>query len=128
MNSFMECGWAAWIVLLLAIVAVAGGVVAIGLAILKPKWGLAIGLLAVGLAVLVPAAGVLGTLQGRNVVDGAISGHSVDPSMHEKIRTAGYAEAATCTSLGLTFGALPGLLSVAAIGVAAVRRKARPAG
>ncbi len=128
MQTFMECGWAAWVILLLTIIAVAGALVAVGLAFFKPKWGLPFAVVAFGLTLCVPAAGVIGTSYGKSVVDGAVSGHSIDPAQRERIRKVGYEEAGTCTGLGLGFGALPGLLSILGLGIAIARRKGREPG
>ena len=127
-QTFMECGWAAYLILLLTIVSLVGALIAIGLAFFTRKWGLPIALVAFCLTLTVPAAGVIGTSYGKSVVDGAVSGNSIDPTKREMIRKVGYEEAGTCTTLGLGLGALPGLLSLAGLGIAILRRKGRDPG
>ncbi|MEZ4222416.1 MAG: hypothetical protein R3B13_15870 [Polyangiaceae bacterium] len=126
MTTFLECGWAAWVVVLVAVVGVAAGLTGLGLALFRPKWGLGVGVLALGIALTIPATGVIGTTLGRSKVDEVLTSGAIDPAMKERIRAVGYAEAKSCTTLGLTFGALPGLLSVIAVGLAFVRRGTRP--
>jgi hypothetical protein len=63
----------------------------------------------------------LGTRLGRNAVDSAAAA-VVDPSDAERLRTAGYAEAAQCLPVGVLSGALPLLAGVAVV-IAATLRK-----
>jgi hypothetical protein len=127
MEAFRECGFPAFAVLALTIVAMVIGLVAVSLAILKPRIGLILSALALAVSCSVPGTGAAGTAYGRRMVEGAVSGASVAPELRERIRQQGYAEAAQCTSLGVGFGALPLLLSLGALGLAFARRRAKPA-
>lgn len=123
MEMFRECGWPAFVVLALAMVAVIVGMVALGVAIARPRAGLLLGVVAVAVSCSVPAMGAGGTMIGKSAVDRALSGPSVDPAQGERIRRVGYAEAGQCTNLGASFGVLPLVLAVAAIGVGALRKR-----
>ncbi|MFO0571234.1 MAG: hypothetical protein U0263_36730 [Polyangiaceae bacterium] len=126
MEAFRECGFPAFLVLALGILAVLGGLVALGVAIAKPRAGLVLGVVALALACVVPAAGVGGTLLGRQKTDEAVSGVSIDEGQRERIRIQGYAEASQCTTIGAGAGALPFVLALAALGLAVARRKSAP--
>ena len=128
MQMIRECGFVAYVVLALGLLAVVVALVAVSIAILKPRIGLVLSVLALAVSCGAPGAGVAGTLWNRSKIEDALSGASVDPSQRERIREIGQAEAAQCTTLGLGTGALPLLLSIAALGVAFMRRKARPEG
>lgn len=123
MDMIRECGFMAWVVLALGVLAVLVGLIALAVAIFKPRVGLALGVLALAVSCGVPGAGVAGTAYGRSVTESALSGPSVDEETKARIREQGHAEAAQCTTLGLGTGALPLLLSIAALGVAFFRRK-----
>jgi hypothetical protein len=122
---FRECGWPAFAVLGLTVLAFLAGMIALGVAIFRPRVGVVLGAVALGVSCSVPAMGVGGTTIGRGVVDEAVSGGSIAPDQRERIRQVGYQEAAQCTTLGLSFGALPGVLALAALGVGAARRKVK---
>jgi hypothetical protein len=123
MEMFLECGWSAWVTLLLGLVSLVVTGVALGLALMRNRFALALSFLALAIALSPAAAGVAGTYMGRNMVERALVG--VTPEQRERILAVGYAEAAQCTRLGLGFGALPMALGFAGIGVALVRRKTR---
>jgi hypothetical protein len=125
MEMFRECGFVAFVVLAAALLALVAAIVALCVAALTRRFGVAVAVMALALALVVPALGAVGTLWGRNVTDSAISGESIDPAQRERIRQAGYQEAAQCTSLGAMTGALPVLLSVVACVIAVVRRRPR---
>lgn len=125
MEMFRECGWPAFAVLGLAILSVLFAMVALGVAIAKPRLGVVLGGVALAVSCSVPGMGAGGTMLGRSTVDDAVSGASIAPDQRERIRAEGYQEAGQCTSLGLSFGALPGVLSLAALGLGGLRRRAR---
>jgi hypothetical protein len=126
MEAFRECGFPAFLVLALAIIAMVVGIVALSLAILKPRWGLVLSALALAVSCSVPGSGAAGTAYGRQMVEDAVGGESIDPSMRQRILKQGYQEAGQCTTLGVGFGALPLLLSLGALGVAFARRRTKP--
>ncbi|MBI3206996.1 MAG: hypothetical protein HYZ29_35995 [Myxococcales bacterium] len=126
MEMFRECGWPAFAVLGLGVLSVLLAMVALGVAIARPRVGLVLGCVALAVSCSVPGVGVGGTTLGKSTVDAALSGASVAPEQRERIRAQGYQEAGQCTSLGVGFGALPWVLSVAAVAVGGLRRRAQP--
>lgn len=126
METFRECGWPAFAVLGLGILSVLLAMVALGVALARPRVGLVLGGVALAVSCSVPGMGVGGTMMGRSTVDAAVSGASISPDQRERIRAQGYQEASQCTSLGVGFGALPGVLSLAALALGGLRRRARP--
>lgn len=128
MQMIRECGFMAYVVLALGLLAVVVGLVAVSIAILAPRIGLVVSVLALAVSCGVPGAGAAGTMWNRSKIEDALAGASVDPAQKERIREIGQAEAAQCTTLGLGAGALPLLLSIAALGAAFMRRKSRPEG
>ena len=123
MEAFRECGFPAFVILLVAVVGILLGLVAFSIAIFKPKAGLIIGSLAFLLAFATPIVGVVGTAMQRAKVEQALSGGSIDPAVKERIRKQGQLEASQCTSLGAFGSALPLLLSVGAMLFSFVRRQ-----
>ncbi len=110
-------------ILLLGIFSVLFGLVALGLGFVKPRYGLIAGVVALAFSCSVPGMGVIGMVRGRQVIESAISGASVNPEQKARIRAEGYRESGECTTLGLGVGALPLLLALAALGVGLGRRK-----
>ena len=66
-----------------------------------------------------------GTAFGRAHVDRALLGVAATSAQVDRIRTQGYAEAQTCTALGLGGTMVPALLGVVATVIAATRRHGR---
>jgi hypothetical protein len=60
---------------------------------------------------------------GWQKTDDALAGPSVSPEQKERIRKAGYAEAAQCVPVGATIGVLPLVMAAIAIAVSVVRMK-----
>lgn len=125
MEMFRECGWPAFAVLGLGILAVLAGMIALGVALFRPRAGLVLGAVALAVSCSVPAMGAGGTVIGRGAVDSAVTG-AVEPAQAERIRQLGYREAAQCTTLGASFGALPLVLALAALALGALRKKPAP--
>ena len=69
MEMFRECGWPAFVVLALAMVAVLVGMVALGVAIARPRAGLILGVVALATSCSVAAMGAGGTVIGKNATD-----------------------------------------------------------
>jgi hypothetical protein len=122
-RTFAACGWPSWIVLLLSMVGSAAGMVALAVAIFRPSAGLVVAGVALAFALSAPAMGTVGQYIGRQKVDAALSGNSIDPSVVERIRAQGYSEAAQCITVGVGGSSVP--LGFGALGliVALVRRK-----
>lgn len=118
---FMECGWPAWLVLLLGLIALGLALVALVLALLATKHARLLSVLAVAAALLPAGAGALGTLWGQHQVDAVLT--AVDPAQRERIREVGYREAAQCTTLGAEGASLPLALAVAGLLVSVLRRE-----
>lgn len=123
MESFRECGWPAFAALGVGILATLVGVIAVALAVLKPRTGAIVGIVALAVALGPPGVGVLGMFRGRQVTDDALSSGAITPEFREKIRETGYAEAAQCVPVGATIGVLPMVMAGIAIAVGLARSK-----
>ena len=123
MEMFRECGFMSLVASGLALLAAVAALVALALAIWKPRWGLILGVVALAVSCSPPAAGAVGTVMGKKKVEAVLESTGIDPAQRERILREGEAEAAQCTNVGLLGGALPLLLSVASLGVALVRRR-----
>jgi hypothetical protein len=123
MESFRDCGFLAFLSLALGILATLIGVVALALALIKPRTGLIIGVLALASSLGAPGAGVLGMIWGRQKTEAAIAGPWIAPEQKERIRVEGYREAGLCVPVGATIGVLPLVMAAIAIAVGAVRPK-----
>lgn len=122
-QTFQECGWPAYAIVFFSIVSVVAGVVALALAALRFRYATVTSAIALALAAGAAALGPVGTLVQRRTIDDVLAGESIDPSQRARIREAGYAEAAQCTSIGLGAGALPLLLAAGAVVLALARRE-----
>ncbi len=120
-NHFMQCGWPAWAVLALAAVGAMLGVVSMVLAIARRR-GLAFAAsgATLALALIVLAGGAAGRAMGRSMTDEVLA--LVDTAHREEIRAAGYGEAESCVAVAYPGAAVPGLLGVVGLIVAAVLR------
>jgi hypothetical protein len=98
-------------------------VVALSLSVVKPRVGGAFALLSLAIALAPGGIGVLGTYLGHSRVDDVVASGAIDPAMKERIRQAGYAEAATCTTVGVGAMLPPLVLSGIALVIALARRK-----
>src|SRR5215472_15461041 len=127
--TFKSCGAPSFLILLLAIGGFVAAIAAICVALLVHKGRLgmlaALGALIIGSASL--TTGALGQMMGRSRTDEALvlmSGSSaINAEMREQIREEGYAESATCMSLGMYGGALPLLAGVLGLVAFFVRKK-----
>jgi hypothetical protein len=123
MSVLNECGWTAYGVVALSLLSLFVALVSLVLAVAKPPIGGVMSLLALALALAPGGLGVIGTIWGRSRVDEAVSGASISSETRERIRSLGYAEAATCTPIGLYASAPPLVLSGIALVIALARRK-----
>ncbi len=123
MESFRECGWPAFLSLGLGILATLVGVVALSMALLKPRASLVVGVFALASALGAPGAGVLGMVLGRQQTDAALAGPAISPDQKELIRVEGYREAGLCVPVGASLGVLPMVMAGLAIAVAVVKQK-----
>jgi|HubBroStandDraft_2_1064218.scaffolds.fasta_scaffold1442555_1 hypothetical protein len=123
-NAFRECGWAAWLCLLIGFVGIGVGIAGLVLLATKARKAATVaGVVALALGFLAMGAGLLGRQSGLAVMEAAISGTSVDPSQKERIRALGTAEAAQCVNVGAATGALPFLMGAVAVGLGLALRK-----
>lgn len=122
---FSNCGFMAWLDLLVMLLALTVAIAAGLVGILSRSKGAAMGLAlaALVLSVCVGGVGVLGTMRGRAVTEEAISGESIDPTQKAMIKEEGYKESADCTTIGLGAMVLPLLLSVGALAMAALKKQ-----
>ena len=119
MESFRNCGWPAFAILLLAVLGFVVAAVAAGLAAARKRQAaLIVGALGVALSLGALGGGPLGAAYGRSITDAAVAGNSIDPVLRESIRATGYAEAGACVPVGLSLGVLPALLSITALALA----------
>jgi hypothetical protein len=116
MEMFRNCGWPAFGALGVGILATLVGVVALALALVKPRVGIVVGVVAVAMSLGAPGVGVIGMYWGQQQVEDAISGPSVSPEVKERIRQVGFEEAQQCVPVGASIGVLP--LIVAGIALA----------
>jgi hypothetical protein len=113
-ETFKECGWPGWIILLLGLVSLGVSLLALVLILLKkPTGGVIAGALAALLGLSSIGMGPVGTMLGQQVTDQVLAGESIDPSMRERIRLQGYEEARGCITVGVSLGAVPVLASAA---------------
>lgn len=126
MESFRNCGWPAFAALGMGSLAMVAGIVALALALIKPRVGIIVAVLAAAVSLGPAGIGFLGMLWGRQQVDSILASGVVDAESTERIRVAGYEEAAQCIPVGATISAVPVLLAGVALAVAFVRKKNEP--
>jgi len=122
--GFCDCGWASFVILLVTALGLLLGLIALILGAMRKGWtaaGLAI--VVVCLAMLDGAVGVGGMLYGRNMVEGAVSGVSIDPAQKKRIMEQGYSEAQTCVTAGALNGGLLLVIGLAGIGLGLALKK-----
>jgi len=122
MESFPEFGWPAFAALGGGSLATLLGVVALALALIKPRTGLLLGIVALAASLGAPGVGFAGMLWARQRVDAILTSGVVDPEQTDRLRTEGYREAGQCISVGTTIGILPIVMAAIAIGIGAARK------
>ncbi len=123
-NALRECGWAAWLCLLIGFAGAGVGIVGVILLATKARGAaMGAGVVALALGVLAVGTGIFGQQSGLARMESAISGTSIDPSQKERIRAVGTVEAAQCVSVGVATGALPFLMGAIAVGLGLALRK-----
>jgi hypothetical protein len=121
--AIRECGWAGYAAIGGGLLALFVALVALSLAVAKPRVGGVFSILALAIAFGPAGCGALGSFQGKQKVDEVVDSVAIDPSQRERIRQQGYREAAACVPVGLGASALPFVLSAVALGIALVRRQ-----
>jgi hypothetical protein len=125
MLTFQECGWTAWLCLLIGLVGVGAGLLGFVLLGAKVRVGAWIaGGAAIVLGVTAVGAGLLGQQLGLRATESAVAGESVDASQKARILAVGAEEAAQCVKVGAAAGALPLVMGALAVGIGlALRQK-----
>jgi hypothetical protein len=127
-NAFRECGWAAWLCLLIGFAGIGVGLVGVILLATKARGAATgAGVAAIALGVLAVGTGLFGQHTGIARMEAAISGTAIDPSQKERIRAVGNAEAGQCVAVGAATGALPFVMGAIAVALGLSLRKP-PAG
>jgi hypothetical protein len=122
MESFRECGWAAYAALGAGILVTLFGAVAFGLALLKPRTGVIAGIAALAMSLAPGGVGLLGMFWGRHQTDSILASGVISPDRVDEIRAMGYQEAGQCVPVGMSIGALPFVMAGAAIAVGVVKK------
>jgi hypothetical protein len=122
LEAVRECGWPAFVVLLVAAIGSVLALVTLSLAIARLRWALALAGFAACVALSAIALGVVGSAVAERQVDRALAIAGLDASQLARIRAQGYAEAEQCTKIGVASGALPLTLSLIGMLVALLRR------
>jgi len=120
-ESFINCGWASWTILLFSFLSFGMSFLSLVLSIAKlPKVAAGLGLLSMALSLLAMANGPIGMMSGRSKVDAAVSGGSIDPVTKAKILEEGYNESRSCLTVGVTLGTPSFVVSACALGLGLV--------
>jgi hypothetical protein len=123
-ESFKNCGMGALAMLFLGLFGLLACVLALLLTMTrKAMAGIISAAAAIALALLSFAAGPAFAMYGRSVTDNAVSTAGLSVPDQERLRAAGYAEAESCVSVGLSLGAMPLVAGVIALLVAIRARK-----
>ena len=125
LRSFNDCGWPAYLCVLIGVIGLLLGGVGSLLGALESGTGARVlGALAVGLGLLAGCTGLVGKIHGESVVAEVTEGNNISPDQRERIRAEGMMEAAQCVSIGLGTAALPLLLGVVAVALGMSVQKA----
>jgi hypothetical protein len=126
-EAFHDCGWAAWLCLLIGLLGTCVGVLGVALlATNRRSAAQAVGAFAIGVGILSFGAGVLGRVTGMRNVEAALSSGTIEPSLAAEIRAEGTHEAGQCVTVGAGCGALPVLLGALAAGIGLALQKEPP--
>lgn len=127
---FKDCGWAAWLCVLLGFAGIAAGFVGLVFLLTRARSVAfipgAIGLLLGGGAI---GMGLVGQQWGLSRMEAALTSArgEIDPSQEQRIREQGSLEAGHCLTVGFGTGALPFVMGGLAVAIGlVVRKKASP--
>ncbi len=123
LEDVKNAGFPGLFLLLLGVMGLVLSALSISFAASRKRSAFFVGIATLALAALISFGGVLGTVYGRQMTDGALSGASVTKSQVERIRRVGYEESRSAAKLGLLFAALPLLTGAIAAFVGAGQRK-----
>ena len=116
LRSFNDCGWPAFLCVLIGAVGlILGGVGALLGALKSHTSARVLGGMAVVLGLLAGCTGLVGKVRGESVVAEVTAGNNISPDQRERIRAEGMKEAAQCVTIGLGTAALPVVLGVLAV-------------
>jgi hypothetical protein len=121
-HYFAACGFASWLCMLCAMLAVPLCIAALALAFSRARGSKIVAVLAFVASLMPMSAGLFGMLLGRAKVDKVLEMPGLTPQDKERIRQMGYEEANGCLTIGGVLGALPLVLGVTAVAVAFGRR------
>ena len=118
---FQACGFASWLCLLAAIVAIPLTMLACGLALVRSRGAKILTGIAFAASLVPAGVGVLGMVAGRAKVDAVLESGAVDPSFRDRIRDEGYKEADGCVLVGAIAGGFPLVVSLLAVALVLAR-------
>lgn len=125
-NAIHECGWSAYLSILLGALGSLGalsGLALLGSSQRKSAWALGGAALLFGILSL--GAGLAGASMGRSATDSALV--AVEASMRDRLREVGYAEAMQCNAIAGRTSALPIVVGLLVLGIGLAVRKSRSA-
>ncbi len=125
-HYFAACGFASWLCVLCAMLALPLCITAAVLAFSRARGAKILAVLALIASLLPASAGLFGMLLGRAKTDQVLDMPGITPFDKERIRQMGYEEANGCLMVGGVLGALPLVLGVTAVTVAFSRRAGEP--
>jgi hypothetical protein len=124
-EAFRDCGWAAWLCLLIALPAVTAALIGLVLLVTKARGGAWVASsLAVTLGLCALATGFFGRQNDIAKFMGATSSVNLDPALRDRIRAEGLKEANQCIKIGGVTGGLPLALGAIAIAIGLATRSA----
>lgn len=126
-DAILDCGWAAWLCVLIGLVGAGAGVA--GLVLVRTRARAAarvVGVVAIVLGILALVTGVAGQRLALWKIAAATSSEFLDPAQARRVRAEGAREAGQCVVVGVATGALPFVLGAVAVGIGfAAAKKAR---
>jgi hypothetical protein len=123
-ETFINCGWASWTILLFSILSLGISFVSVILSVVKlPKVGAVFAIVSLLFALLGIANGPLGMMIGRSKTESALSGVGIEPSQKARIMEEGYKEAGCCLTVGFSLGTPSLVFSAGALALGAVLMK-----
>jgi hypothetical protein len=124
LSSFRDCGWPAWLCLLIGFLGAGSGSLGLLLgALRKPLAARVFGAMTLVLGLLAVTTGFVGQSLGNAQTEAALSGDSVTPDQKALIRAEGTREASQCVPVGAGTAALPLLLGALGIGLGFASQK-----
>lgn len=124
LHSLRDCGWAAWLCVLIGLAGTLAGLVGVVLGAFRKRGPASfLGVVAIALGLLAVGTGMGGRVLAESKVESVLVGAAINPSMKERIRAEGMAEASQCVVIGGFTGALPFLLGAVAMAIGLALQK-----